>query len=312
MPSATHRAGAIDVTPAKASTGAIRGSGYLDPLKSLTRSELCAIVMLAAGYLALFVPAYIRLAQTTWTSDEQGHGPLVLAVSFWLMVRQLNHLRALPSQPANLAGGLLLLLGLLSYVVGHAQHIGLLGVGAQIPVLMGLILLFKGWAGVRVMGFGLFFLLFMCPLPSDLVAYATGPLKSAVSAVAANLLHALGYPVGRAGVMLYVGPYQMLVADACAGLNSMFTLEAMGLLYLNLMNYTAVSRNVVLALAIIPISFCANVIRVLSLVLITFHFGDEAGQGFLHGFSGVVLFGAALFMIKAFDSTVGRFFGGPR
>jgi exosortase B len=287
-------------------------AGIMGPLKALPRQEWWVLLMLAAGYLAMFVPAYARLAETTWTTDEQGHGPLVLAVSFWLMYRQLDRLRALRSQPANVAGVILLILGLLSYVAGHAQHIGLLSIGAQIPVLMGLILLFKGWPGVRLMGFGLFFMFFMCPLPSDLVAYATGPLKSAVSAVASNLLHAMGYPVGRAGVMLYVGPYQLLVADACAGLNSMFTLEAMGLLYLNLMNYTAVSRNLVLALAIIPISFCANVIRVMVLVLITYHFGDEAGQGFMHGFSGAVLFGAALFMIKVFDSTVGRHFGGQR
>jgi exosortase B len=302
----------VHAEPSTAAPAQPASAGFLGPLKALSRAELAALLMLAVGYLAMFVPAYVRLAQTTWTTDEQGHGPLVLAVSFWLMYRQMDRLRALPTRPAHLAGGVLLFLGLLSYVAGHAQHIGLLSVGAQIPVLMGLVLLFKGWAGVRVLGFGLFFLFFMCPLPSDFVAYATGPLKSAVSAVAASILHALDYPVGRAGVMLYVGPYQLLVADACAGLNSMFTLEAMGLLYLNLMNYTALSRNVVLALAIIPISFCANVIRVCVLVLITYHFGDEAGQGFLHGFSGAVLFGAALFMIKVFDSTVGRTFGGGR
>jgi exosortase B len=284
--------------------------GLTGTLKALSRAELVGMLLLAAGFLAMFVPAYLRLAETTWTTDEQGHGPLVLAVSFWLMFRQIDRLRALESRPAQWAGGLLLALGLLSYIAGHAQHIGLLGVGAQIPVLMGLILLFKGWAGVRLMGFALFFLFFMCPLPGDLVAYATGPLKSAVSAAAANLLHAAGYPVGRAGVLLYVGPYQLLVADACAGLNSMFTLEAMGLLYLNLMNYTAVRRNVVLALAIIPISFCANVVRVCVLVLVTYHFGDEAGQGFLHGFSGAVLFAVALFLIKVFDSTIGSRVGG--
>ncbi len=300
--------GAPVATPAKAAAGL----GFLAPLKSLSQAERGLLAMLAVGFLVLFVPAYARLAQTTWSTDEQGHGPLVLAVSFWLMFRQMGRLQALQSRPNTAAGIALLAFGLLCFVAGHAQHIGLLSVGAQIPVLIGLVLMFKGWAGVRVLGFGLFFLVFMCPLPSDLVAYATGPLKTAVSAVVANLLHALDYPVGRAGVMLYVGPYQLLVADACAGLNSMFTLEAMGLLYLNLMNYTAVSRNAVLALAIIPISFSANVVRVCALVLITYHFGDEAGQGFLHGFSGAVLFGVALFLIKAFDSTVGRYFGGPR
>ncbi|MFX7980991.1 archaeosortase/exosortase family protein, partial [Acinetobacter baumannii] len=90
----------------------------------------------------------------------------------------------------------------------------------------------------------------MVPLPATLVVALTTPLKSAVSAVASNLLYSLGYPVGRSGVVLTVGPYQLLVADACAGLNSMFTLEALGLLYMNIMNYQSAARNLLMALAI--------------------------------------------------------------
>jgi hypothetical protein len=33
------------------------------------------------------------------------------------------------------------------------------------------------------------------------------------------------------------------------------------------------------------------------LVLVTYHFGDEAGQGFVHGFAGMVLFIVALKML---------------
>jgi exosortase len=130
----------------------------------------------------------------------------------------------------------------------------------------------------------------MVPWPSSVVGAVTGPLKSAVSAVAAQLLYSLGYPVARAGVVLSVGQYQLLVADACAGLNSMFTLEALGLLYMNLMRYTSAVRNVLLAVLIIPISFFANVVRVVILVLVTYHFGADAGVGFVHSFAGMVLF----------------------
>jgi exosortase len=98
-----------------------------------------------------------------------------------------------------------------------------------------------------------------------------------------------------------VGPYQLLVADACAGLNSMFTLEALGLLYMQLMNYKSAVRNVFLAIVVIPISFFANIIRVIILVLVTYHFGDEAGQGFVHGFAGMVLFMVALTLILFVD-----------
>jgi exosortase B len=276
-------------------------------MAALSRTDLVVLAMLVVGWLAMFGPTYVRLAETTWATDEQGHGPIILAVSAWLLYRRADDLRRLEAPGAPIAGGLCILIGLLAYVVGRSQSIALVEVGAQIPVLAGLLLAFKGRRGLRLGWFSLFFLIFMCPLPSDLVAYVTGPLKSAVSAAASSLLFNAGYPVGRMGVILTVGPYQLLVADACAGLNSMFTLEALGLLYLNLMHYTSTARNVALAIAIIPISFCANVVRVCVLVLITYHFGDEAGQGFLHGFSGMVLFAAALVLMLAFDRTVGEY-----
>ena len=40
----------------------------------------------------------------------------------------------------------------------------------------------------------------------------------------------------------------------------------------------------------------------MSLTLITYYFGDEAGQGFLHGFAGMVLFLSALMLIISADS----------
>jgi exosortase B len=179
---------------------------------------------------------------------------------------------------------------------------------SQILVLAALFLLFVGRRGLRLVWFPLFFLLFMVPLPGSWVVAVTGPLKAAVSAVAANLLYHLGYPMGRAGVVLSVGPYQLLVADACAGLNSMFTLEALGLLYMNLMNYTSALRNMILAVLIIPISFAANIVRVMILVLVTYYFGDEAGQGFVHGFAGMVLFMVGLILMLFTDKLLGLAF----
>jgi exosortase len=134
----------------------------------------------------------------------------------------------------------------------------------------------------------------------------TVPLKAGVSYVVEVMMHALGYPIARSGVVLQVGQYQLLVADACAGLNSMFTLESLGLLYMNLMGYTSRLRNLLLAVLIIPISFCANVVRVVILVLVTFHFGDEAGQGFIHGFAGMLLFLVGLVLMLSVDHVVGR------
>jgi len=136
-------------------------------------------------------------------------------------------------------------------------------------------------------------------------------MKMAVSYVAENVLYFVGYPIGRNGVVLQIGQYMLLVADACAGLHARLTLEALGLLYLNLVRRDSLFRNITLAVLIVPISFTANVIRVMALSLITYHFGNEAGQGFLHGFAGMVLFLSALLLIISTDTLL-QFFEGLR
>ena len=276
--------------------------------KWLSSVEGRALTVLVLGLAALYGPTYYMLAHTVWATDEQGHGPIILAISLWLMWRRRAEYQALEARPATWSGAVLLLIGFLLYMLGHTQQLETFEVASQILVLAGCLLVLKGPGALRLMAFPLFFMIFMVPLPSVLVQIITVPLKTAVSYVAEAILHQVGYPIARTGVILSVGPYQLLVADACAGLNSMFTLEALGLLYMNLMNYTSIPRNVTLAVLIIPISFIANIIRVMILVLVTYHFGDAAGQGFVHGFAGMVLFMVALVLILAVDTLLGLVF----
>ena len=267
------------------------------------------LLLLAAGFLVLLLPTVLDLSRQVWNSDDQGHGPIIGAVSLWLIWSNRQRLIAAPYLPVNLWGSILLLLALLLYALGRSQQIMQAESLSLIVLAAALVLLLRGVQGLRVVAFPLFFLLFLVPLPGVLVQALTIPLKTAVSYVAEVLMHHAGYPVGRTGVILTVGPYQLLVADACAGLNSMFTLEALGLLYMNLMGYTSKMRNVLLAILVVPIAFVANVIRVLILILVTYHFGDEAGQGFVHTFAGMVLFGVGLAMMLLTDGLLGRALG---
>jgi exosortase B len=268
--------------------------------------------LLVGGFALLFVPFYLELARTIWATDEQGHGPIILLVSGWLLYIRRHDIAAAVVRPAPGLGWPLFALAMLLYAFGRSQDIIMFVGTSQIIVLASLLLVFRGSAALRAAFFPLFFLIFMIPLPEALVAAVTAPLKSAVSAVATNLLAWMGYPVGRSGVIMTVGQYQLLVADACAGLNSMFTLEALGLLYMNLMNYTSLRRNVALAILLIPIAFAANIVRVMILVLVTYHFGDEAGQGFVHGFAGMVLFMVALVLMLITDKVLGLFIPAQR
>jgi len=264
------------------------------------------------GLLALYLPTYWMLAHGIWNKEEQAHGPIVLAVALFLIWQRraifTNTDGYQPKRVEVATGWVLLIVGLLAYALGRSLEILLLEVGSQIPVILGALLITQGMRAARALWFALFFLVFMIPLPSFIVDTATGPLKQYISVIAENVLYAAGYPIGRSGVMLTVGPYQLLVADACSGLHSMFSLSAMGLLYLYLMQRTSIARNLIIMAAILPIAFVANVVRVMVLVLVTYHLGDEAGQGFLHGFAGIMLFIIGLLFLFVLDWVLGFIF----
>ena len=272
-------------------------------------SDKMALAGLGAGFLLLLTPTVMDLIKQVWSTDEQGHGPIIAAVSLWLMWRSRQRVIDAPYKPSNFIGGLLFVGGMLMYALGRSQQIIQGEVVGVLAASMGMVLLLRGFEALKVWGFPFFFMIFLVPLPGVLVQAMTIPLKTAVSYVAEWLMYHAGYPVARSGVILSVGQYQLLVADACAGLNSIFTLEALGLLYANLMGYTSKLRNVLLAILVLPIAFVANIIRVLILILVTYYLGDEAGQGFVHTFAGMVLFGVGLVMMLITDNLLGRVMG---
>ncbi|MDY0976374.1 exosortase B [Massilia sp. CFBP9012] len=257
------------------------------------------------GLALLFGPTFHDLFSGAWIGEEQGHGPIIFFLSLWLIWRKWPEVRAAstPARP-HPTGWAALAFGLGIHLLGRSQNILMFEVASILAVLAATVLLKLGAGALRQLWFPFFFMLFMVPLPSELVAAVTMPMKMAVSWATEHLLFAAGYPISRSGVVLQIGQYQLLVADACAGLQTLLTLEALGLFYLNLMRHPSAFRNMALAVLIVPVSFTANVIRVIALTLVTYNFGDAAGQGFLHGFAGMVLFVTALLMILALDSAL--------
>ena len=254
------------------------------------------------GLMVMYVPTFYDLFNGLWSTEEQAHGPIIFALTLWLMYKKWPiMMEKSAGKPSAVMGWPILAIALVLYIIGRALEVHLFEVSSLIWILAGILLIKRGGSALMVMWFPLFFMLFMIPLPGTLIIMLTMPMKMAVSYVSEHILYWADYPIARNGVILQIGQYQLLVADACAGLQTLLTLEALGLFYLNVVRHTSFFRNVALAILIIPISFAANVIRVIVLTLIIYYFGEAAGQGFLHGFAGMVLFLSALILILVVD-----------
>jgi exosortase B len=261
------------------------------------------------GYLAMYLPLYWWAAfseNALWQTDDHAHGALILLVLIWLFWGMREAIFAAPTRPSRGLGWTLFAIGVLLYVIGQVVGIAIFMFGSQPFIVAAILLLLRGPDAIRIAWFAIFYFIFMIPLPGIFVDTVTGPLKQWISAIVVELLYRVGYPISRDGVIIYIGPYQLLVADACSGLHSMYSLSALGTLFMYIMGRKGLLHNAIMLASILPIAFVANVVRVIVLVLVTYHFGDEAGQGFLHGTAGIVLMLVALLLFFALDSLLER------
>ncbi len=259
-------------------------------------------IILAA--IPLLVPIYIKLAERPWKTDNEGHGPFLVVATLWLIYRQFDAVRMAEKRPAPAIGWGVLLVGLFALFVGRTQGLLTVEAGSQLPIACGLILILSGPAVLRALSFPLFFMIFTFPIPGWVFDAITVPLKGRIADYVVELLYTFGYPVAQNGVIITVGAYQLLVKDACSGINSLFSLSAVSLFYIHLAKHTSPLRNGLLIASILPVSFLANLLRVLLLVTMTYYFGDGVTSGFFHDLSAAVLFTAALLSIFLVDSVL--------
>jgi len=270
------------------------------------RRRLLARWPLLLGFAILAVPTLVSLGRQVWTREAGAHGPIVFATGLWLLWRAEASFVALARPASALLSGFLFVPGLLLYVLGRAydfislETAGLYGVG------LGMALSVFGVRALRQNWFPILYLAFLVPPPEWFLDNITAPLKQFVSHVTTESLSAVGLPISREGVTIFVAQYELLVEDACSGMNSLIGLTAISLLYIHLMRSSSVRYALLLTAFVVPIAVIGNILRVMLLVLLTFFFGDSVAQGFAHEMAGIFLFAVDLLLVFAVDALLIR------
>lgn len=289
------------LTDLAASPGGQNSSGGL---LAMLRANALAI----ACFLLVAVPTLITLSRDNWSTEAGAHGPIVLATGLWLLHHSLAELHAHRSAPP---AAWLMLLMLVPIVVGYVlgRALDLLVIEAGTAVILAYLLVVRRWGfgPLWARPFPFFYLALLVPPPGWVIDSLTIGLQHMISNAAAAILSFFDYPVLREGVIIHVAQYQLLVEDACSGMNSLFGLIAISLFYIYLLHRADWKHSLLLIAAILPIAIFVNLLRVLALILITYHFGDAVAQGFVHNFAGIVLFALSLSLMVLVDFVIRRF-----
>ncbi len=263
-----------------------------------------ASIILLIGMAIFVLPTMLFVAKEGWSGEEGAHGPIILFTGLWLLWREWSPIRHL-AKPAPI-GYVVAALGVLVPLYVFARITEIVEIEAYLMYAVLIVVLYSiiGGAAIKKLWFPLLYLGFAFPPPDTLVAAITVPLKIELSRISIAFLNLLGYPIGGEGVRIFIGQYELLVAAACSGLNSIISLTAISLFYVYLRHQAKWRYAAFLVLLVVPIAMLANFARVLILILLTYHMGEATAQGFLHNFAGIFMFAIALGLTFALDELI--------
>jgi exosortase len=299
----------VDIPADGASNDKVK-SPVLHSATSVTWTRRGALIVLWLGVAALAIPTLIENVQQNWSLDQGAQTPIVLAIGLWLLVRRWPAMRAAAAPPMTaVSRGLVMGLWLADSLV-----YGLGRVGGQYLVesyaLYGFLLIglyaLLGVRGLSAGGFPLAYLVFALPVPFFISHALTTHLRLAITQATADLFQLFGVVIVRDGLTLMVDQYQLSVADACSGMNSLFSLSAIGLVYVYLRRPGRPLYYGLMLAPIVGFAIFGNFVRIAIVVLLTHVFGDAVAQSLLHETIGFVTFAVSLGGVTALDALTGR------
>lgn len=255
-------------------------------------------------YLFVFLQSVVSatvLNPASGYSDEQLLYATVLAV---LWVERKGVVDALAGKDLGyvLPGFLVFFLGLFLLIIGKLGPVLVLDVWGLFLIASGFVAMMAGKEFGRSATFiglsGTVLVILGRAAPDAL----SSELAVAIAGIAAGVLDALFIPVVANGVMLFFGPYSAEVTVECSGMNSIFSLLALSLLYLGGAHERPLWHTGVLVLMVIPFAVLTNLFRVMLLVLSTMFVGDGFAQGIFHDTAGILLFIMALGLLAGLDA----------
>jgi exosortase len=243
----------------------------------------------------LYAPIFYRLYRSGWAVTDYTHAYFILPVSLLIVWLKRRKIKAICLTPCDLQlatyfpGLILLILGLAMFTFGWRWDYTFIQTFSLIPVLFGMSLFLYHKDLTKVLVFPVLYLLLLVPIPIGILDSVTLPMRHAASVASAAALKVMGYDIAREGLLINMGGHEIFMGAPCSGFRSLITMISLGLIYIYF-NKGTMSKNIILFISIIPLALIGNLTRIIALCLITFYFGEAAGQGFFHNFSGMVVF----------------------
>ncbi len=272
----------------------------------------------AAALCFLYASVLAKLGFDWWTDENYSHGLLIPFVIGYIIWLEFSEFKEAAREPQILVGGSLILLGLLMLLGGtlgaelFMQRISL------VVMLAGIAVYFWGARILQILLVPFVLLLFAIPIPQIIFNKIAFPLQIWASQMAVWGIRVFEVASVRNGNVIEILPrgsqqvISMEVVEACSGIRSLMTLMTIALVlayftrerrnklangWFNLIKSFDFWRSLILILAAIPIAIITNAGRVTATGVLTYNYGKQALEGFIHSSAGWMVYIVALILL---------------
>ncbi|MGA1863744.1 MAG: exosortase/archaeosortase family protein [bacterium] len=257
------------------------------------------IGLIAALFLVLYYPIILSMVMDWKINDNYSHGYLIPAIAgymIWSIRKEFEDLKIGP----NNWGIIVIFVGLFQLIISRIGSEFFLQRLSMIVVLFGIFLFMAGKPITKKFSFPILYLIFMIPIPAILWNKIAFPLKLFASFLATNIINSLGITILRRGNIIYLANMTLEVVDACSGLRSLTSLLALSAAFAFFTKHSKFKKWL-LFLSAVPIAILTNIIRLTLTAGFASKYGEKVAEGFLHGFSGMMVFFLGLLLLFFFN-----------
>ncbi len=255
-----------------------------------------AELLLGGIFLLAYLPAILWMWDRWFARDSYySHGILIPFVTGYLIWQKREELSAIKPVKSSL-GMVLIVFGLVIHLISSILRVYFSSGFSMIIVLVGVIAHFYGNQILKKVLFPILFLFFMIPLPMVVISNISFQMKLFAATLATGILNNMGLPAVQEGSILKMRHAYVIVDDVCSGLRSLISLTALGTIFAYWMK-SGIFKKIILFLSTIPIAIITNVCRIVFLSFVSEIWGPEYAVGFIHDFSGFLVFGLAFVLL---------------
>ena len=260
---------------------------------------------IAAAWSALYFDTLRRLVDDWRVDENYSHGFLIPLISAYAIWNGRDRIFSIQPAPRLFLGGALMLMAVLMLFAGIAGAELYVARISMVLSLAALVIYFFGTEWLRRLIFPIGLLLFAIPVPNIVFNRIAFPMQLMASDYATRVIKLLGVPALREGNVIELAQMKLQVVEACSGIRSLVTLAALAVVYAYFTEKRW-ARRAALVIAVIPIAIGANAARVAGTGVMAHAWGVQAAEGFLHGFSGWLVFVVAVLLLLAFSRMMNR------